>query len=52
MEPDYGVYLDEITERVSENYDPYEYIEELELDLKGLDRELEEFIWEADDKSV
>ena len=45
MEPDYTVYLDEVIERVSDNYDPYEYIEkEEEYDTFP---DIEDFDWEA-----
>lgn len=44
MEPDYAVYLDEVMERVSDNYDPYEYIEEEEYDILP---DIEDFDWEA-----
>tara|TARA_Y100001973_G_C5166462_1_gene316477 strand:- start:1219 stop:1413 length:195 start_codon:yes stop_codon:yes gene_type:complete len=47
MEPDYAVYLDEVMERVSDNYDPYEYIEDEEYDILPDDICIEDFNWEA-----
>ena len=41
----YGAYLDEIIQRVSEDYDPYEYVEEDDAPEGGSDSELEEFDW-------
>ena len=41
----YGAYLDEIIQRVSEDYDPYEYVEEDDEPEGGSDSELEKFDW-------
>ena len=38
-------YYDEVVERVSDNYDPYNYIEEGEIPMTCSDEELEEFDW-------
>jgi len=45
----YGAYLDEIIQRVSEDYDPYDYIYEAEDSLDGQCIDIDSFVWDVDE---
>jgi hypothetical protein len=43
------IYADDVYQRASEDYNPYDYIYELEEDAELELEDIEDFVWDADE---